>query len=309
MMERQLRHLARLIDDLLDVSRILRGKVQLRPERLDLGQLARRAAEDQRAVLQRAGLSLRLDIPPSPVWVLGDATRLIQLLNNLLDNAAKFAAEGRHVTVRVRIDEGRQQAVLSVQDEGIGIETEMLPHLFNVFAQADRSLDRSRGGLGLGLPLVKGLAELHGGSAEAFSAGPGHGAEFTIRLPRGPEPAALLQSTAAPQPSGKHQRILVVEDNQDAANSLSLLLELLGHEVRVAYSGPEGVTLAQEWRPDIVLCDIGLPGLDGYGVARQLRLNPTTARVRLSGADGLRRGRRQASFPRGGLRLPSGQTR
>lgn len=281
MMERQLRHVSHLVDDLLDVSRILRGKVELRRERLDLGQLARTAAEDRRAVLKQAGLALVLNIRATPVWVMGDPTRLTQVLNNLLDNAVKFADGGHKVTVQVTADAAGQQALLSVRDEGVGIEPEMLPRLFSPFLQADRSLDRSRGGLGLGLALVKGLAELHGGSVEASSAGRGHGAEFIIRLPLEKEPPALSKAPAASSKPGKRLRILIVEDNQDAANSLRLLLELLGHEVQVAYSGPDGVACARQWRPDVVLCDIGLPGLDGYGVARELRLNPTTARVRL----------------------------
>lgn len=281
MMGRQLHHLGRLIDDLLDVSRILRGKVQLRKERLDLGQLARTVAEDRRAVLGQAHLTLLLAIPETPVWVMGDRTRLTQALNNLLDNAVKFANGGQQVTVRVRADEEHRHALLSVRDEGIGIEPEVLPRLFSPFLQADRSLDRSRGGLGLGLAMVKELAELHGGSAAAFSEGAERGAEFTIRLPLEQEPAALSNVPSMPQSTGKPLRIVVVEDNRDGADSLRLLLQLLGHDVRVAYTGPEGVTLVKEWQPDIVLCDIGLPGLDGYGVAREIRLNPTTARVRL----------------------------
>jgi PAS domain S-box-containing protein len=281
MMERQLRHVSHLVDDLLDVSRILRGKVQLRRERLDLAQLTRTAAEDRRAVLRQAGLDLRLDIQETPVWVIGDAARLTQILNNLLDNVVKFADGGDQVTVRATADVERRQAVLSVRDKGAGIEPELLPRLFSPFLQADRSLDRSRGGLGLGLALVKGLTELHGGCVEASSAGAGRGAEFTIRVPLEQEPDALTDKPTGPHAKGKHLRILVVEDNRDAADSLRMLLELLDHEVRTAYSGPDGVTTARQWRPDVVLCDIGLPGLDGYGVARELRLNPTTARVRL----------------------------
>jgi PAS domain S-box-containing protein len=281
MMARQVRHLSHLVDDLLDVSRISRGKVQLRKQRLDLTQLARTAAEDRRAVLQGAGLALHLEVPETPVWVLGDSTRLAQILTNLLDNAAKFSERGGKVSVRVRADADHHQAVLSVRDQGIGIEPEMLTRVFNVFAQADQTLDRSRGGLGLGLALVKGLVGLHGGEATASSEGRGKGAEFTVRLPLEPEPAAVSAAAEAPQPSGKHFRILIVEDHKDAANSLRILLEVLGHEVRVAYTGPAGVEAAREWRPDVVLCDIGLPGLDGYGVARELRLNPTTARTRL----------------------------
>jgi PAS domain S-box-containing protein len=281
MMARQLRHLTHLVNDLLDVSRILRGKVQLRRERLDLARLARTTAEDRRPGLEQAGLALRLEAPETPVWVAGDETRLAQVLTNLLDNAAKFSDGGRHVTVRVRADAGRRQAVLSVRDEGIGIEAEVLPRLFNPFAQADRTLERSRGGLGLGLALVKGLTELHGGEVRAASEGPGRGAEFTVVLPLAPEPEALAARAVAPRPAARPRRVLVVEDNRDAADSLRLLLGLLGHEVRVAYTGPEGVEAAREWRPDTVVCDIGLPGLDGYGVARELRRGPATARARL----------------------------
>jgi CheY-like chemotaxis protein len=301
MMARQVRHLTHLVGDLLDASRISQGKVQLRKQRLDLGQLARTTAEDRRPVLEGAGLALELEVPQTPVWVSGDATRLAQILTNLLDNAAKFAERGRNVTVGVTADAQRHRAVLAVRDQGIGIEPEMLPRLFRPFTQADKTLDRSRGGLGLGLALVKGLAELHGGEVQAASEGPGRGAEFTVRLPLEQEPAVLAAPPLNPRPSGKHFRILIVEDNQDAANSLHLLLEVLGHEVRVANTGPAGVVAAREWRPDVVLCDIGLPGLDGYGVARELRLNPTTARVRLLaltgyGQDEDKRRSREAGF-------------
>ena len=286
MMERQLRHLSRMVDDLLDVSRIMRGKVQLRKESLDLRQVARTAADDRRPVFEQAGLTLLLDVPESAVCVVGDPTRLAQILNNLLDNAVKFA-KGRHcVFVRVQADEENRQAVLSVRDEGIGIEPESLPCVFNPFWQADRSLDRSRGGLGLGLPMVKGLAELHGGSVEAFSEGVERGAEFTVRLPLGEKPPALTEARAVPQAAKKRLRVLVIEDNRDAADSLSLLLSLLGHETRVAYSGLEGVAAAKEWRPNVVLCDIGLPGMDGYEAARQLRQLPGMAKTVLAAITG-----------------------
>lgn len=218
------------LPDLLDVSRILRGKVQLRKERLDLGQLARTVAEDRRPILEQANLTLGLTIPETPVWVMGNRTRLMQILNNLLDNAVKFANGGHQVTVRVRADEEHRQAVLSVQDEGIGIEPEILPRLFSPFLQADHSLDRSRGGLGLGLAMVKELAELHEGSAEAFSEGVHRGSEFTIRLPLEQEPAALSKGPLTPQSPGKHLRIVVIEDNRDCADSLRMLLQLLGHD-------------------------------------------------------------------------------
>jgi signal transduction histidine kinase len=285
MMERQVRHLARIVDDLLDVSRILRGKVQLRPERLDLARLVRTAIEDHRGIFRQAGLDLGVDVPELPVWVMGDSIRLAQILSNLLHNAAKFTDPGGRVSIRLTAAAG-DQAEVAVRDTGIGIGPDMLPRLFETFAQADRSLERSKGGLGLGLALVKGLAELHGGEVRAASAGPGCGAEFTVRLPVEPEPAALSEMPAGPRRTAKHLRVLVVEDNRDAADSLRMLLEWYGYEVTVAYSGPDGVTVAEQWQPDVVLCDIGLPGLDGYGVASRLRRNPSTAKAHLIAVTG-----------------------
>jgi CheY-like chemotaxis protein len=200
-------------------------------------------------------------------------------VENLLQNAVKFTDPGGRIAIWVRVDEDHGQALLSVRDTGIGIGSGVLPHLFEAFAQADRSLERSKGGLGLGLALVKGLVELHGGDIQAASEGLGRGAEFTIRLPLQPEPAAVTQMPVAPQRARQRLRILVVEDNRDSAESLRMLLELYGYEVAVAYSGPEGVQAAEQWQPDVVLCDIGLPGLDGYGVVSKLRRNPATARA------------------------------
>jgi signal transduction histidine kinase len=300
-MERQVRHLARVVDDLLDVSRITQGRVQLRPERLDLARLTRTAAEDHRDIFRQARLALDVDVPEVPVWVMGDSLRLTQVFSNLLQNAAKFTEPGGRVSVRLAVGGPAGKAEVLVRDTGVGIGPEVLPRLFEAFAQADRSLDRSKGGLGLGLALVKGLAELHGGEVIAASAGPGRGSEFTVRLPVEPEPAALSELPTGPRPDGKRLRILVVEDNRDSADSLRLLLELYGYEVVVAYSGPDGVKAAEEWRPDVVLCDIGLPGLDGYGVAGQLRRNPATAAARVIAVTGYgseddRRKTREAGF-------------
>jgi PAS domain S-box-containing protein len=305
--DRQARHLARIVDDLLEVSRVMRGTIQMRPQRLDLSNLVQTTVEDRRSVVEQAGISLEVNTPAAPVWVHGDGIRLAQVFQNLLDNAAKFTDAGGSVTVRLTIDKG-SQAVVTVSDTGIGIEPEMLPRLFDVFAQADRTLARTRGGLGLGLSVVKGLIDLHGGQVAAASKGPGRGAEFTVRLPVEAEPPALAETSASwpasattAAPSCQGLRVLVVEDQRDAAASLRMLLEMLGHETRVAYTGPDGVRMAAEWRPDIVLCDIGLPGLDGYGVARELRLNPVTAQVRLLaltgyGTDEDRRLTREAGF-------------
>ena len=286
MMARQVGHMARIIEDLLDVSRLLRGRVELRPERLDLGRLARTVVGDEAPAFAAAGVRLDADLPELPAWVTADPTRLAQALDNLLQNAVKFTDRGGRVTVQVRPDADSQQAVLTVRDTGAGIEPGLLPHLFETFTQADRSLDRSKGGLGLGLSLVKGLVELHSGTVEARSDGPGRRAEFLVRLPLVPEPAAVTEIPTAPRRAAKRLRVLVVEDNRDAADSLKMLLEVFGYDVTVAYTGPSGVETAKAWQPDVVLCDLGLPGLDGFGVARALRQHPATAKARMIAVTG-----------------------
>jgi PAS domain S-box-containing protein len=198
MMERQIKHMARLVDDLLDMSRVTRDKIELQRGRLDLARLVRTAAEDYRATLERAGLILTVDVPEPPVWITGDGTRLTQVVNSFLSNCVKFTDRGGHVWVRLHVDGVARQAVLSVADDGIGIDPQMLPQLFDVFAQADRTLHRTRGGLGLGLALIKGLVQMHGGTVEVHSDGPGRGAAFTVRLPFEDEPAALAESAPAP---------------------------------------------------------------------------------------------------------------
>jgi CheY-like chemotaxis protein/two-component sensor histidine kinase len=275
------------VDDLLDVSRITRGKIVLRKERLDLGRLVRVVTGDARPAFERGGLTVDLELPELPVWVLGDTTRLTQVLENLLQNAIKFTNQSGRVSVGVSTDADQGQAVLTIRDTGIGIKPGILPHLFETFTQADRSLDRSKGGLGLGLALVKGLVELHNGNVHAWSAGPGTGAVFTVRLPLEPEPAALLAvPKTAPNRPAHRLRILVIEDNRDAADSLRMLLEPYGYEVTVAYSGPEGLRAAEQRQPHVVLCDIGLPGLNGYDVAGELRRKPATASARLIAVTG-----------------------
>jgi CheY-like chemotaxis protein len=287
------------VDGLLDVARFTRGKVVLRRARLDLACLARAAVDDRRHAFDQAGLALSAEAPETPVWVLGDETRLAQVLSNLLDNAAKFTDRGGSVRVRVAAEAG--QAVLSVKDTGLGIRAEDLPRLFEPFAQADRSLERTRGGLGLGLSVVKAVAELHGGTVAVASEGPGRGAEFAVRLPLEAEPQALADQAGAPEAPGRKLRVLVVEDNRDAADSLRLFLEASGHEVRVAYTGPEGEKAAAEWLPDVVLSDIGLPGLDGYALARRLRRQPALKHALLAALTGYgsaedRRRSREAGF-------------
>jgi signal transduction histidine kinase len=285
-MERQVLHLGRIVDDLLDVSRIVQGKIQLRPERVDLARLVRNAVEDHRGMLQQAGLILDVNLPEVPVWVMGDATRLSQIVANLLDNAAKFTGPGGRVNIQLVVDARATNADIVIRDTGIGIERDLLPRLFETFTQADQSLERSKGGLGLGLSLVKGLTELHGGTVHAASAGPRSGAEFTVKLPVLPEPLALSTMPAGTTHAGKPLHVLVVEDNHDAAESLRSLLELHGHKVAVAYCGLDGVKAAERWQPDVVICDIGLPGLDGYAVAGKLRQNPSTAHALLVAVTG-----------------------
>jgi two-component system CheB/CheR fusion protein len=267
--ERQAGQLARLVDDLLDVTRITRNKIPLQRETLELNELVRRAMEDQRTLFEEAEVRLELRPAPSHVFVNADRNRLAQVVGNLLQNAAKFTGRGGATRVTIRADSAESRAVVQVADTGVGMAPEMVARLFEPFSQADSTLDRSKGGLGLGLALVKGLVELHGGDVRAHSAGPGHGAEFVVRLP------LAMAEPAAPRPGksvARHRRrVLLIEDNVDAADSLHEVLVLEEHVVEVAYDGPEGIAKAREFRPDVVLCDIGLPGMDGYQVARALR--------------------------------------
>jgi CheY-like chemotaxis protein len=282
MMERQVHRLTGLVDDLLDMSRLTQGKMQLHLERLDLARLVSRTAAERRPALEKGELTLTLAVPEIPVWVKGDRARLAQVLRSLLDNAVKFTDRGGKIAVELTVDALEQRALLAIRDTGVGVDPAILPRVFDAFAQADRSLDRPHGGLGLGLSLARGLVKLHGGAIQAKSGGPGQGAEFIICLPLEKEPPALSAQPGAPLAQvGPHFKVLVIEDSRDAAESLRILLELQGHEVHVTYSGPEGVKAALAWRPDVVVSDIGLPGMNGYGVAAALRNDPATAKTRL----------------------------
>ncbi|HEY9421984.1 MAG TPA: CheR family methyltransferase, partial [Thermoanaerobaculia bacterium] len=268
--DRQVVHLTRLVDDLLDVARISRGKILLRRQRLDLAESVRATVEDQRSELEAAGVEVVADLPGQPVWVHGDPTRLSQVVGNVLHNAGKFTGQGGRVNVSVWEEPDRDMVAVTVRDTGIGMAPELLPWVFEPFHQADRGVDGGRGGLGLGLALVKGLALLHGGSVEAFSAGPGLGSEITIRLPlaTGTEETTMAEETRRQEPE-RPRRCLVIEDHVDAAESLALLLQLIGHEVEVAFDAARGLEAARRFRPEAVLCDIGLPGaMDGYAAAR-----------------------------------------
>ena len=285
--DRQTAHMTRLIDELLDVTRISRGKINLQREQLDLCDLARRTAEDHRSLFAKEGVQLEIRTVDHRIWVNGDPTRLAQVLGNLLQNAAKFTAPGGTTSVSVEDDLSAGEALIRVRDSGIGVSAEMLPHLFEPFAQADKTLDRSGGGLGLGLTLVKGLVELHGGRVEGRSGGEGSGAEFTVRLPllqQEDEPASP-GLTVEPGPPRK-QRVLVIEDNVDAAESLGDALQLSGYEVAVAFDGSQGIEKAHEFKPDVVFCDIGLPGMDGYQVARAFRSDAALRGVFLAALTG-----------------------
>jgi two-component system CheB/CheR fusion protein len=268
--ERQVGQLTHLVNDLIDVTRISRNKIYLQRQRVDLCDIARRSAEDQRSLFESSEIHLKSAIPDEPVYVNADKTRVAQVVSNLLQNAAKFTGRGGTATIAVAADSARRQVLVRISDTGVGMTPDTLAGLFQPFMQADKTLDRTKGGLGLGLALVKGLVELHGGEVTAHSEGLGKGAEFTVRLPLDSQPDAGLR-LATPVAPRSRRRVLVIEDNIDAADSLREVLEFGDHDVAVAYNGPEGLSKAREFQPEVVLCDIGLPGMDGFEVARAFR--------------------------------------
>ena len=266
--ERQTEHLTRLVDDLLDMTRIARGKIALRRARVDLRELVTHAADDFRLVMQDRSVAFDVLVPAEKLWADADPTRITQMVGNLLHNASKFTRRGDRVTLSIQRTEGT--AGICVRDTGAGIEPGLLPNVFDPFVQGERTLARTEGGLGLGLALVKGIAELHGGTVRAESAGTGMGTEFVVTLPLASAGVELRRSTGV-VPSGAGRRVLVVDDNADSAESLAELATLMGHTVDVALDGPTAVDMARANPPDVVLCDIGLPGMSGYDVARALR--------------------------------------
>ncbi len=274
--QRQTTHLARIVDDLLDVSRITQGKIVLRKERLDLSEAVARAVESCRPSIDARKHVVDLQLAAQPVPVDADPTRLAQIVQNLVSNAVKYTAPGGRITITVARESGK--AELRVRDSGIGIPPDLLPSVFDLFVQGDRSLDRTESGLGIGLTLVKRLAELHGGSVEASSGGPDAGSEFVVRL-------RLAERVIAPEPAGDtaqdpaptRHRLLVVDDNRDSANTLAALFQMMGHDVRTAYDGPEALSIAADYRPHAMFLDIGLPGMNGYEVARKVRESPELA--------------------------------
>ncbi|NJN45161.1 MAG: PAS domain-containing protein [Candidatus Competibacteraceae bacterium] len=272
--DRQVDHMARMLDDLLDISRIARGKLQLEKEKLDLAELVRQAAEDFRATIEQQELILTVRIPQGPLWIQGDPTRLTQVLGNLLRNAVQYTAAGGKICIRVGIDNDDDAVWIRISDTGVGIPPTITEHLFEAFWQGD-GLNRGTG-LGLGLALVKGFVELHGGVVQVTSVGEQQGSQFHIRLPLLERPSLGAVAAADPTVAGQTMlRILVVDDSRDTADTLRLLLEHEGHNVTVTYSGEQSLEVARDYQPDVVLCDIGLPGaLDGYDVARAFRDDP-----------------------------------
>jgi len=274
MMERQVEQMVRLVDDLLDVSRVSRGKIELRRARIELQAAVLHTVEVMRPQCKILNHTLTVTLPAQPLFLNADATRLAQVLGNLLNNACKFTDRGGQIGLSVECD--GKEVVIRVRDNGVGITTDQLPRIFDMFVQVDTSLERSASGLGIGLTLVKTLVEMHGGTVEAHSAGIGKGSEFVLRLAIMDEP----RQTSPPEPTVSEptamlaRRILVVDDNRDSATSLAMLLQLTGHETHVAFDGMEAVAAAATFQPDLVLLDIGLPKLNGYGACREIRQQP-----------------------------------
>jgi len=288
MMTRQIESLVRLVDDLLDVSRVTHGKITLQKERADLGEIVARAVESARTLVQERGHQLRVDTPKNGLPVEVDVIRLAQAVTNLLSNAAKFTPNGG--TISLTVEKEEEHALIRVRDDGIGVAPEMLPKVFQLFMQADPSAGRTEGGLGIGLTLATRLVEMHGGSLQAFSRGIGEGSEFVLRLPLLLENEGNGSGVAAAakvkKSSSMPRRILVVDDHRDAAESLALLLRLQGHEVKEVYDGPEALAVAADFGAEVIFLDIGLPGMNGYEVAKHMRSDSRLRGVRLIALSG-----------------------
>jgi PAS domain S-box-containing protein len=307
MMERQVMHLRRLVDDLLDVSRITRGVIELRKETVDLARIVDEAVEMAAPVIEDRGHNLTISRPRKAPWVEGDEARLTQVIFNLLNNAAKYTDPGGRISLTMERED--HQAVVRVRDNGSGIAADMMPKLFDLFTQGKRRPDRAQNGLGVGLTLVKQLVEMHGGTVQALSEGPGKGSEFVVRLP-----ALAADGEMKPQPPrpsiapppvavAPAASVLIVDDSLDVAESLAMLLEGLAQDIRMAHSGPEALEVARECLPNIILCDIGMPGMDGYELARRMRQDPGLEKVLLVAVSGYgqeedRRRSEEAGFDR-----------
>ncbi|MEA3195227.1 MAG: hypothetical protein QOD26_3560 [Betaproteobacteria bacterium] len=286
--DRQAGHLARLVDELLDVSRISQGKIALRKESVELGRIVSQSVETARPLIDTRGQKLVVDMPPGPIWLSADPARLAQVLANLLNNACKYTPEGGRIDLVIGVNEG--EATLLVRDNGTGIDAQLLPHVFELFVQGERSLDRSQGGLGVGLTLVKRLVEMHNGRVEAMSEGLGKGATFRVTLPciaevRSEQTNAVLSSSSG-DVEVYGRRVLVVDDNIDAAESTAAFLRLEGHEVKTVGDGQAALSSLKVFDPHVIVLDIGLPGLDGFEVARRLRARGDTSHALLIAVTG-----------------------
>jgi CheY-like chemotaxis protein len=277
MMERQVDHIVRLVDDLLEVARITEGKIELRRVPLDLADVIARAVETSRTLIDAAGHELVLQLPAAALPVHGDPVRLAQVFANLLNNAAKYTDAGGRIDVAVGVDGDR--VVACVRDNGVGIRAEMLPHVFELFTQVDEAGRHAQGGLGIGLTLVRSLVEMHGGTVEVRSEGPNRGCEVAVTLPRaaasvavsGAQPACEAEAAAPAHTPRPARRVMVVDDNADAADGVALVLQFLGVQAHVVHDGAAALAAFDTFRPDLVLLDLGMPGLDGYDVARWMR--------------------------------------
>jgi signal transduction histidine kinase len=284
---RQVAHMSSLIDDLLDLARVTRNLIKLTKEPSDLGKIVSEAVEQVSPLIRARQHHLMLRLPPGPANVLGDHKRLVQIVVNLLNNAAKYTPDGGNITVELRTSPG--EVAVEITDNGIGIVPELVPQIFDLFTQGERSSDRSQGGLGLGLPLVKNLAELHGGSVHARSEGAGKGSSFTVRFPQmAIEPAAPTSARPAEQHAHPVHplKVLVVDDNADAANTLNMLLDASGHEVFTEYTAVKAIERTREVHPQVCLLDIGLPDMDGCELARRLRALPGMAKATMIAVSG-----------------------
>ncbi|HET6899530.1 MAG TPA: ATP-binding protein, partial [Vicinamibacteria bacterium] len=271
----------RLVDDLLDVSRITHGKIELRRGVVDLVEVTRRALAAAEPLLESRGTRLEVNLPKAPLPVDADVLRIEQVIVNLLGNAAKFSPPGAAVEVTLESEDDPPRAVLRVRDRGIGIDPGLLESIFDMFVQVDQSAARSRGGLGIGLTMVKKLVSLHGGEVEAHSEGEGRGATFTVRLPLAAAGSTAVEAVDAARPSSRRRRVLLIEDNVDITDFIRIQLEMWGHDVSVAHDGPSGLEAALSQPPDIALVDVGLPGMDGYELARRIRTDPEAPEIRL----------------------------
>jgi CheY-like chemotaxis protein len=298
MAERQTRHLTRLVDDLLDLSRSLHGRIELRKETVKLAELIGHAAATMGPEIQERRHQLRLPDLDAPYWVEADPVRLEQIVANLLTNAVRFTPPGGQIDLL--LEGTSDEVIVRVRDTGIGIAPELLPRVFDLFWQAQHWLERSGGGLGIGLTLVRRLVELHGGRVSAFSAGLGHGSELVVRLPRAAAPCAGADDVPQPTEQGAARRILVVDDNEDAALSLSILLGLQGHEVQVAHDGLAALQATETFHPEIVLLDIGMPKMNGYEVVKHMRRQTSLADILILAVSGFiqseSHGRDEAGF-------------